>query len=242
MKLRSYFILALSLLISCQNSSTAEKGSEEANSSNTVSLYPDNPRYLQYKGDPVILITSAEHYGAVLNLDFDYKTYLATLGKEGFNYTRIFAGAYIEPVNNLFGIQRNTLAPLPGSYIAPWAEEKGKFNLDVFNPAFFERLKDFVSEAGKQGVVVEVTLFTSIYGEGMWNLNPFMFENNVNGVGDIDFHLVNTLYNGGIKNYQEAYVRKVVSALNGFDNIFFEIQNEPWSDNPCLAGYVNEGG
>jgi len=27
--------------------------------------------------------------------------------------------------------------------------------------------------------------------------------------------------------------------LNEFDNLFFEIQNEPWSDNPCLVNYAN---
>jgi hypothetical protein len=32
----------------------------------------------------------------------------------------------------------------------------------------------------------------------------------------------------------------VVSELNGFENIFFEIQNEPWSDNPNVANYVNK--
>ena len=34
-----------------------------------IRLHPDNPHYFQYRGKPVILITSAEHYGAVLNLD-----------------------------------------------------------------------------------------------------------------------------------------------------------------------------
>ena len=33
---------------------------------------------------------------------------------------------------------------------------------------------------------------------------------------------------------------KLLQELNPFDNIFFEIQNEPWSDNPNLAGYRNE--
>ncbi len=240
MKFKPCLLLPLVFMISCQDSTTGNKSTGEAKTSNTVQLYPGNPRYLQYRGEPVVLITSAEHYGGVLNLDFDYKLYLETLGKEGFNYTRIFAGCYIEPVNNLFGIQRNTLAPLPGRYIAPWAEEGGKYNLDKFNPAFFDRLKDFIREAENQGVVVELTLFTSIYAEGMWSLCPFHAGNNMNGVGEMDFHHVNTLYNGDVKGFQESYIRKIVSEVNGFDNIFFEVQNEPWADNPCLEGYVNQ--
>jgi len=211
----------------------------QVESSKTLRLYPGNSRYLEYQGDPVILITSAEHYGAVVNLDFDYKLYLETLGNEGFNYTRIFAGTYIEPVDNIFGIKKNTLAPLPESYLAPWVRENGKYDLDRFDPDFFARLKDFVKEAEKQGIVVEVTLFTSIYAENSWTLCPFNINNNVNGVGDLPFRRVNTLYNGGLHKYQELFIRKVVSELNDFGNIFFEIQNEPWADNGCLAGYVN---
>lgn len=35
-------------------------------------LHPDNPHYFVYQGRPTVLITSGEHYGAVLNLAFDY--------------------------------------------------------------------------------------------------------------------------------------------------------------------------
>jgi hypothetical protein len=145
--------LVVLLLISC----------ELPAGSDSLRLSPENRRYLEYQGKPLILITSAEHYGAVVNLDFDYKLYLETLEKEGFNYTRIFCGTYIEPFENFFDIQKNTLAPGPDRYIAPWIKENGKYDLTRFNPAFFNRLKDFVSEAGKRGIVVEATLFTSIY-------------------------------------------------------------------------------
>ena len=240
---RTFFLIfsfILFLISSCQDPQEGGKESGELESSQTVRLCPDNSRYLEYQGKPVILITSAEHYGAVVNLNFDYKLYLSTLGKEGFNYTRIFTGTYIEPVDNIFRIQNNTLAPLPGRYLAPWIRENGIYDLERFNPDYFTRLKDFIKEAEKQKVVVEVTLFTSIYVEDSWKLCPFNSINNSNHVGDIPFQRVNTLYNGELKQYQEQYIRKVVSELNDFDNIFFEIQNEPWSDNGSLAAYVNQ--
>ncbi len=205
-----------------------------------LSLYPENPRYFEYKGKPVILITSAEHYGAVLNLDFDYKLYLETLSKEGFNYTRIFAGTYLEPVDNIFGIEKNTLAPQPDRYIAPWEKENGKYDLEQFNPEFFVRLKDFISEAREREIIVEVTLFSSIYAENAWDLCPFNGRNNVNGVGDISFKKANTLDNGGLLHHQEMFVRKVVGELKEFENIFYEVQNEPWADNGSFAGNVNQ--
>ena len=41
-------------------------------------LHPENPHYFLFGGKPTVLITSGEHYGAVLNREFDYKRYLDT--------------------------------------------------------------------------------------------------------------------------------------------------------------------
>jgi hypothetical protein len=62
----------------------------------TSCLHPENPHYFIYKGKPLVLVTSAEHYGAVVNLDFDFEKYLRTMHAEGMNYTRIFTGSYVE--------------------------------------------------------------------------------------------------------------------------------------------------
>jgi tRNA-2-methylthio-N6-dimethylallyladenosine synthase len=43
-----------------------------------------------------VLVTSGEHYGAVLNLDFDYIRYLDALRIDSLNLTRTWAGAYRE--------------------------------------------------------------------------------------------------------------------------------------------------
>ena len=85
-----------------------------------IKLHPENPRWFEWQGEATALISSAEHYGAVINLDFDYHTYLATLERDGMNYTRIFAGTYVEP-EGAFNIAHNTLAPAPGRFLAPWA-------------------------------------------------------------------------------------------------------------------------
>ncbi|HLB73424.1 MAG TPA: hypothetical protein VJJ98_05360, partial [Sedimentisphaerales bacterium] len=41
-----------------------------------IKLHRDNPHYLLWRDKATILITSGEHYGAVLNGAFDYKKYL----------------------------------------------------------------------------------------------------------------------------------------------------------------------
>ena len=40
-----------------------------------ITLFPSNPHYFMVGGKPEILITSAEHYGAVVNGEFDYVKY-----------------------------------------------------------------------------------------------------------------------------------------------------------------------
>ncbi len=63
----------------------------------TIRLHTENPHYFYYKDKPTILITSAEHYGAVVNTEFDYVTYLNELESKGLNLTRTFTGSYVEP-------------------------------------------------------------------------------------------------------------------------------------------------
>ena len=67
-----------------------------------------------------MLVTSGEHYGAVLNLDFDYARYLDELAAHGLHHTRTFSGTYRE-VPASFGITDNTLSPKPVKFISPWA-------------------------------------------------------------------------------------------------------------------------
>ena len=212
-----------------------------------VQLHPQNPHYFLFHGKAMALIGSGEHYGAVFNGDFDYHKYLQTLEAEGMNYTRLFGGSYVEMPAKSFGILRNDLAPAPGRFVAPWARTDtagyagggNKFDLSKWNPEYFQRLHDFLEEANRRGVVVEITLFSSQYADVQWNLSPFKRENNVNSTDEIDWKKLNTLENGNILGYQERYTRKLVREASTYPNVIFEIANEPWSDRPVLANVVN---
>jgi hypothetical protein len=206
----------------------------------TLRLHPANPHYFEYQGKPTVLITSAEHYGAVLNPDFDYKIYLDELAHHGLNYTRIFTGAYIEaPDAGDFGIEKNTLGPKAGRFLAPWKRSNqagyfyggNKFDLDQWDDAYFARLRAFVALAQRKGIIVEVTMFTSHYSDAGWKSSPLHVMNNVNRVDSVSKTQALTLQNGNVLRYQENMVRKFVQELNGFPNVLFEIQNEPWADN-----------
>lgn len=200
-----------------------------------ISLHPDNPHYLLFRGKPTILIGSTEHYGAVLNWDIDYGRYLYALEESGLNVTRTFSGAYME-ANQAFNITNNTLAPKPEKLLCPWARSEtpgyanggNKFDLTKWDERYFLRLRNFVNLADKRGVIVEMVLFCPYYEDSMWNLSPLNAANNVNGVGAVKRTDANTLKNGNLLDVQLAMVRKIVGELNEFDNVYFEICNEPY--------------
>ncbi len=196
-------------------------------------LHPANSHYLEFRGKPAILITSGEHYGAVLNLDFDFRVYLDELRENGLNLTRTFSGTYRE-VADSFGITDNTLAPR--RYLSPWARSTvsgaadggNKFDLSEFNGAYFDRLREFVAEASRRDIVVEFVLFCPFYNEKLWAVNPMNAANNVNGIGGCGREEVYTLLHKDLLSVQQAFVRKAVASLDEFDNIYFEICNEPY--------------
>lgn len=200
-----------------------------------IALHPQNGHYFLFRNQPTVLVTSGEHYGALVNLDFDYVTYLNTLAADNLNLTRTWAGPYVEAPGD-FGISSNTLAPLPNRFIAPWARSNvsgyanggNKFDLNQWDAAYFARLKDYVAQAAARGVVIELTLFCTFYNDGQWNISPLKASNNINGIGTVGREQTHTLNNGNLMAVQEAYVRKVVAELRDYDNVIYEICNEPY--------------
>ncbi len=121
--------LALLLLLSIPRLATAAE---------PIRLDPHNSHYFLFHGKPTVLITSGEHYGAVINRAFNYVAYLNELKAHGFNLTRTFAGTF-RSVLGAFGIAGDTLAPKAGQFVCPWARSNipgagdggNKFNLEL---------------------------------------------------------------------------------------------------------------
>jgi hypothetical protein len=230
---------AIALCLLAAASAAAARGAEP------LRAHPDNPRLAVFRGRPTLLVGSTEHYGAVLNPDFDYVRYLVTVAASGLNLIRLFTGAYVEKPGD-FGIRLNTLAPAAGRALVPWARSEtpgyrlggNRFDLDRWDPAYFTRLKAVVTEAGKRGIVAEVTLFSAYYGGG-WEISPLHPDNNVNGTPRLPKERVQTLDNEALLARQEALVRKLVAELAPFDNIYYEIQNEPWADRAELLDFIH---
>jgi len=181
--------------------------------------------YFEMDGKEVVLVGSSEHYGALVNADFDFIRYLDETQACGLNYVRIFSGSYRETIGS-FGIFENTLAPLNVSFIAPWGNsQEGRYDLTKWNEEWVNRLHSFVSEADKRGITVELTLFCPFYDDRIWEVSPMNPANHVNGVGQKD-----TCFraDSDLLPYQKALARKCAEELRDSRNVFFEIINEPY--------------
>lgn len=200
-----------------------------------LSLHSGNTHYFLFRGKPTVLVTSGEHYGSVINADFDYVRYLDELARNHLNLTRIWVGPYREVAGD-FNIANNTLAPQADRFMPPWprsnepgaADGGNRFDLNQWDPKYFARLHNFMRQASVRGIVVEVNLFCPYYEESMWKVSPLNASNNVNAIGKIAREEVLTMKHSSLLAVEDAMVRKIVTELNPFDNVYYEICNEPY--------------
>lgn len=205
----------------------------DASSSNEpITLHPENPRYFLFRGKPLVLIAASEHYGSVVNRRFDFIRYLEDAADKKQTVTRTFL-LYRELQS-----ARNPYSPVkPESpdFITPWPRTgPGKardgeliYDLDSWNPEYFDRLHAFLSAASKLGIVVELTVFSNAYSDDTWSLQPLRAENNKQKIGKVSWEEYLSLRDKDLLARQEAYARKIVEETAGYDNVYYEICNEP---------------
>jgi len=205
-----------------------------------IKLDPQHPRYFLFRGKPLLLVSASEHYGSVINRAFDFDKYLADAAAHKMTMTRTFL-LYRELQS-----ARNPSSPCkPESpdYIAPWVRTgPGKaldgepvYDLDQWNPEYFERLHRFLDAASRHGIVVELTVFSNSYSPETWALNPLRAENNLQHVGQVDWQEYIALKNRALVEKQIAYARKIMQETGGYDNVYYEICNEPGGGTPGHA-------
>ncbi len=202
----------------------------------------DNPRYFADGSGKAIYLTGAHTWSDLKDMGksdppppFDFEGYLDFLGEHNHNFIRLWTW---ELATYTYDGQLTYAAPFPWPRSGPGTalDGKAKFDLTTFNQRYFDRLRSRVVAAGQRGIHVSVMLFE---GHGLhasqapwrWDGHPFNANNNVNGIdGDPDGDgrgiETHTLQIPEVTRLQEAYVRKVIDAVNDLDNVLYEIANE----------------
>jgi hypothetical protein len=163
----------------------------------------------------------------------DYGQYLDFLEERGHNFIRLWRWEQFRS-QAAGGDFHLCMTPQPWARTGPGVAKDGKptFDLERFDQAFFDRLRERVIAAGARGIYAGVMFF-----EG-WALHlspapdnveghPFHATSNVNGIGIDSIVDCQVLpLDPRIQELQDAYVRKVIDTVHDLPNVLWEVANE----------------
>jgi hypothetical protein len=220
-----------------------------------LKVHPTNSRYFTDGSGRAVYLTGSHTWNNLIDMGrndppeaFDFEAYLDFLTRHNHNFIRLWAwDSTVWDTRANRGLGKDfvhIVAPLPWARTGPGNAHDGKpkFDLTRFNDAYFQRLRERTSAAGRRGIYVSVMFFEGwglFHGnrgrdapEGWaWKNHPFHPANNINGInGDPDGDglklEVHTRAQPAINALQTAYIRRVVDTVNDLDNILYEVINE----------------
>jgi hypothetical protein len=204
---------------------------------------PENPRYFTDGSGKAILLVGSHTWSNLVDGGdtdpppvFNFTEYLDFLEGYNHNFFRLWRA------ENARGGEVSDdywFTPMPYQRPGPGLglDGKPKFDLNLFNQAYFDRMRARVMEAGQRGMYVSIMLFdgwsveSKFAGHNPWLGHPYNAGNNINGIngdpsGNGSGEETHTLAIAEVTALQEAYVRKVIDTVNDLDNVLYEISNE----------------
>ncbi len=222
-----------------------------------LTVYPENSRYFVDGCGELIYLSGSHTWMNLQDIDdvdpiqepFDYEAYLNILSENHHNFFRLW---YWEEASEVLSTGGNYwFDPLVYQRTGPGNANDGKpkFDLTLFNQAYFDRMRERVIAAGDRGIYVSIMLFNGWSIENKdgihepWVGHPLNQANNINGInGDPDQdgrgRETQTLRDPDILALQEAYIRKVIETVNDLDNVLYEISNEGYWESQDWQYYL----
>lgn len=223
------------------------KNPRPAVSKEGLSIYEVNPRYLAYNDAPVFLASKSYFWNAVsMPLEdgqYRFVRDIETMAANGGNLLRL----------GLFwpghGQEGGAL---------PWVrdDETGLYDLDMFNPLYFQRLRDYISLAAQHQAVICLEVFCHPQvkgGRGRWPAHPMNHQNNRNYGAEVFgdrapyerfFRTLPEHDNNPVAlKYQQALVRKVLDETLDLWNVVYSLVNEcpsPVEWNTYWSNFIKE--
>ncbi len=223
-------------------------------------VHPENPRYFADAAGRAVFLTGSHTWANIQERgidgetpDFDFSEYLDFLVEHGHNFTRLWTWQHAQWMAFAAKDTPIRYTPLPYLRTGPGLARDGKprFDLNQWNEAYFRRLRDRVRAAGERGIYVSVMLFQGFDIDkrmpnqreqgNAWLGHPLHRDNNISGIdgnpkGNDSGNEIYTLEIPEVTRLQEAFVRRMIDAVNDCDNVIFEIGNEchqlsgPWQN------------
>ena len=216
-----------------------------------VEIYPKNPAYWQYDGEPLMLLGGTDdealfHWAGNMELLLAQLDRLADCGG---NYVRCTMSVR-EGDNPVYPVREQPYFKL----------DNGKYDLDRWNSEFWRRLRVFLEQCKHRDIIVQIELWAThdlvhlrSDTPGVWPTHPLNPRNNVNygfhpetvfprqpkgNSNDAFYQTIPVLkHDRKVLKYQQAFVDKVLSYALEFDNILYCIDNEQRPQHPYQWGH-----
>lgn len=233
-------ISLLILFIMIAACSTEQAPKTMADDSDRIRPYSENPRYWQYKGEPVLLLGASDQDNLFNHPDiwpFGLESHLELMKYNGGNYVR------------------NTMSSRDHGNPWPFGKNQdGQYDLNTWNEEYWNRFEDFLRMTYERDIIVQIEIWDRFdYARDPWQLNPYNPKNNINynsneaGLPEvIETHpgqLENPFFrtppdfenNPLVLAYQRTHTEKILSIALNYPHVLYCISNETnesplWSD------------
>ncbi len=221
------YVLALLILASICSIAVQEAIAEKENNmeKNRIQIYAKNPRYWQYKGEPILLIGGSveDNLFQIPNL----REHLELLKSVGGNYVR------------------STMSWVDEGDVPPHKKVGDLYDLTQWNDEFWTRFRNFITWTQEMDIIIQIEVWATFnYYREPWAANPFNPINNSNYTveesglpTEVDSHPVATKNNffwsvpkernqEVVLKYQEKFVDKLLSETLPYGHILYCMDNE----------------
>ena len=220
------FGLALFIFISVCSAAQETKIEENTEmKNNRIQIYTENPRYWQYKGEPILLIGGSveDNLFQIPNL----KAHLELLKSVGGNYVRC------------------TMSWVDEGDVPPFKKVGDRFDLNQWNKEFWRRFQSFLTLTHELDIIVQIEVWATFnYYREPWDANPFNPKNNSNYTTEetelptaVNSHPVATENNFFwsvpkernqqiVLKYQQKFVNKLLSETLQYEHVLYCMDNE----------------
>ena len=204
---------------------------------NGVDVYSENPFYWEQNGEPVLLLGASgdDNLFQWAGAEFGNRltVHLDSMVSIGGNYVRNTMSSRYHADN---GYNDDFMA-------YPFLQlPSGKYDLDQWNPDYWNRLDTFLAETHARDIIVQIEMWDlfALLNKTAWERQPWNPDNNVNyeytntilrpdasGVKQPFFNAPTvTPCDQTLKKYQDMYIGKILEATLRYDHVLYQIDNE----------------
>lgn len=216
-------IIFISICLAEKQEITIEKDTEMEK--NRIQIYQTNPRYWQYKSEPILLIGGSveDNLFQIPNL----KEHLELLKSVGGNYVR------------------STMSWVDEGDVPPFKKVGDQYDLEQWNDEFWKRFRNFITWTHEMDIIVQIEVWATFnYYREPWDNNPFNPKNNSNYTVEetglptvVKSHPTATENNffwsvpkerhqQTVLKYQQKFVDKVLSETLQYEHVLYCMDNE----------------